>query len=799
MNQIDVEIKEYIPLNKSWIDQPIFSIFESIVEKYPTKLAVSDSECQLTYSELFTKVNTLATFIKNKSKGNKSPIGILQKNAPSFIVSMLSCIKNGIPYVPLDIRFPTQRNNEILEEARVQFVLGNEVEIENKMKTEFVEVEIEIDAICYILYTSGSTGKPKGVYQNQRNMLHDVWQYIQSVKLNSSDRSTLFYSPSVNGAIRDIFGTLLTGASLYIRDIKEKGIIGIDRFLEDNKITIYHSVPTIFRSFLKVSKVSQFKTVRLVYLAGDRIFKSDYDLYKEYFNFSSRLYIGMGSTENATIYRQWFLDHYQLIDSELVPVGFSVEDRLMELVDEEGKEVHTNEVGEIQVTSPFMSLGYWKNEQLTNQSFEKLENGNRVFKTGDLGKINSNGLLEFLGRKDKQIKINGHRLEIDEVIAKISKINGIENCAMLVREGESPCIIAYLKSLLEEKVIRNELTSILPSYAIPSEIYFLEEIPLLSNFKIDTQILKAIDAQNQIVLRNEMVGEDRLELFKAIWTKYTSEKEYEEDVKWSETAANSVDAISFLVELEDVFKINFSSGFIQQDMRPSYIFQKMIECETNENVIIDKNLKPIIYFFPWLCGLREGHEKLIQKIAKFYEVKVVVYPNYKNWEKKKLTFSNVCDELEMIYFKEDRPMIFFGVLSGCYFSHELAYRMKDKKDVISSFLLDNRVYHPLRNPFLKLKKTFKNLFSRHYTSAQLRILLSAQLSKSNVLTYVFSLKKKKIQDDFLGWKRYCKIIHFKQFSFSHKELAGGNLHEKLTDSNLFIDEMSDEFLTLIKN
>ena len=629
-------------------------------------------------------------------------------------------------------------------------------------------------------------------------MLHDIWQYIQSVKLNSSDKVTLFYSPSVNGAIRDIFGALLTGASLYIRDIKEKGIIGIDTFLEENKITIYHSVPTIFRSFLKVSKLNKFKTIRLVYLAGDRIFKSDYDLYKTYFNSSSRLYIGIGSTENATIYRQWFLDHYQLIDSELVPVGFSVEDRFMQLVNEDGEEVFSNEIGEIQVTSPFMSLGYWKNEKLTNESFQKLENGNRVFKTGDLGRINSNGLLEFLGRKDKQIKINGHRVEIDEVTAKLSKIEGVDNCALLVREGESRSIIAYLKSSLDENFIRKELSFVLPFFAIPKEIYFLDEIHLLSNFKVDTQNLKAIDTQNQFVQKDKIIGESKEDLFKAIWIKYTSDQAYLENLKWSDTAATSIDAINLLVEIENTFKINFSSDLIHRDMQPSFIFQKINECKTVDNRLIDKRLKPIIYFFPWLCGLRDGHEKLIQKIAKFYEVKVISYPNYREWDKKKQTFSNVCDELELAYFKEERPMIFFGILSGCYFSHELAYRLKNKKEVSSSFLLDNRVYHPLRNRFVKFKKTLKKIFSRQYTSAQLRILLSVHLSKSNVLTHVFSLKKKKKQDDYLGWKRYCKIIHCKQFNFSHKELAGNNLHEKLTDSNLFIEEMSEVFLILIK-
>ena len=141
--------------------------------------------------------------------------------------------------------------------------------------------------------------------------------------LHSSDRLSLLYHPSVNGAIRDIYGSLLCGASLFMRDLKTLGLTGLDDFILQNKLSIYHSLPTIFRGFLRLTKRS-FPLVRLVYLAGDRIYGSDAELFKTHFSEEAFLYVGIGSTENATIYRQRFLSSKQLPAEPLLKMGYAV-------------------------------------------------------------------------------------------------------------------------------------------------------------------------------------------------------------------------------------------------------------------------------------------------------------------------------------------------------------------------------------------------------------------------------------------------------------------------------------------
>ena len=161
-------------------------------------------------------------------------------------------------------------------------------------------------------------------------------QYINSVNITSEDRMSLLYSPSVNGAIRDIYGALLTGATLYIHNLQKHGVSTIPDFIEKNALTIYHSIPSIFRTGMGCRNLQKFDTVRLIYLAGDKIFKHDIDIYKQEFSATCRVYVGIGSTENATIYRQWFIDKNTDIADGIVPVGYAVDDREMTLVNEDG-------------------------------------------------------------------------------------------------------------------------------------------------------------------------------------------------------------------------------------------------------------------------------------------------------------------------------------------------------------------------------------------------------------------------------------------------------------------------------
>jgi fengycin family lipopeptide synthetase E len=804
-------------LPKEWIEVPIIEHLQQITTRFPNKTALVFNEQHINYSEFLSEVTKKSNELKKHLNSHK-PIAIWLDIEPAFIITKFACLSLGIPYVPLDANFPTQRNLDIIEHADVQLIVTNkefQAQIESSSNTPlFILEEGNIvgnnthnnniptsptsASISYIIYTSGSTGKPKGVYQNQRNQLHDVWQYINSVQLTFNDRVSYCYSPSVNGSIRDTFSSLLVGATLYLTNIKKYSISSLNTYLVDNEISIFHAIPTIFRTLFLVHKNLFLPHVRIIYLAGDRIFRSDFELYKTNFSDSCMLYVGIGSTENATLFRHWILNKQTTIESNLLPVGYPIEDREMTIQDSAGKIVDSGEIGEIFVKSKYLSLGYWKDEELTQQYYTFHPDTSREFRTGDLGRELENGLLEFIGRKDKQLKINGHRVEMDEIRATILEMQEIENVAIISREINNQFkIVAYIQTKQETTQIQQKIKTILPNFMVPSYYYFVDAIPLLSNYKLDLNALNQIDKENFLTEQSLVSEQNSLEdKVQQIWTKYTGNTEFSADISWSETGANSIDLLNFLVDLEQEFNIHYPTDFITKEMTPSFVINKLKTIEEKKNKV-DLSNKPVIYFFPWLCGVKDGHEKLIHRISQQFDIKVISYPNYDSWNKKEQNFKEVKEEIKRYILNETRPIIFFGVLSGTLFSHEIAAEIKTNlnKNILASFILD---YTPPKQSYLrKLKNKIKNNFTKHYTSAQQRILHTAQLSLSDVPTFLFAFEGKK-QLQLQQWKKYCSIIKLISFNFTHKELAGENKHEKLSNNDIFIEKMESEFLNITK-
>ncbi len=749
-------------LSKDWIEQSVFEIFKNIAIQYPNNIAIHFENENITYHALLQRIENATALIQEKAKENKAPIAIWMNNHPDFIVAMFACLACGIPYVPLDNHFPENRNIEIVEHAKGQFII---TELSATTNTA-ITTDGTSDSLAYILYTSGSSGKPKGVYQNQRNLLHDVWQYINSIQLTTIDKCTLFYSPSVNGAIRDIFGTLLSGATLFMKDLKRDGLLQLSSFIEENKITVLHAIPPVFRAFLQVN-VSIFSNVRLVYLAGDRIFKSDFELYKKHFTENAQLYIGIGSTENATIYRQWFLNHNTKVESELVPVGYAVEDREMKLLPE------TNE---IQVTSAYLALGYWNDEALTQQYFQFNEDGSRTFNTGDIGEINEEGLLEFKGRKDRQIKINGHRVETDEIEAKLKAIEVVRNAAVIVRAEK---IIAYveLENSTEEKEIKAQLSIVLPSYMIPYRIYVIEQIPLLPNFKIDVQALKNIDqineAENQNISTHEISIEQQ---FKLLWCKYVSIESYDKNWSWRSGGGTSVDAVNFLVDIEKTFSISFPFEIIHNEMNATFILENVQNIiDPNKNSSTKKEL-PLVFVFHWLCGFPPVHRKIVASLSKHADVKIITYPDYTSWKEEELNFDFFCDALEKNVGNETRPAIFLGLLSGTYFAQEMSSRYKGTvlNNIQFNFVAPEKGFLKL-NTILTLGINILRKLSLRMTQEikeHSKLLNTADLKQLNTSATILVLNNAaaKYNNAYLGWDKYYAKTEAKKFSFNQIQM-----------------------------
>lgn len=819
----------YTPLPPDYLDVPLFTLFAHQARQRPDKIAIWDDQGGYTYDALYRHACHIAQALGPSVGKEQQPIGLWLENDKRFIAGMLAALAVGRPYVGLDITLPVSQNRTIIEQAKITDLItvsAHKVAVSEQNASVMYLDELRHPDACspfqptasptslaYIIYTSGTTGTPKGVFQNQRNLLHDVSQYIDSIHLSANDRLSLFYSPTVNGAIRDIYGSLLTGATLYIRNVRQHGLASLAAFITQHQLTVYHSVPSIFRACLQAADQQSFPSVRLVYLAGDRIISQDVDRYKRHFLPASFLYIGIGSTENATIYRQWFIGHDTRTDEELLPVGYAVPDRTMQLRSSDGSLTPPGEAGEIIVDSPYMALGYWQNPSLTQAAFAQTSGG-RQFRTGDLGRMRPDGLLEFIGRQDRQLKVAGHRVEPASLEAILRQAPSIDDVAIIGRQvGTEQILVAYVLSPdeLDTQALRQYCLNCLPAYLVPAHWERLHRMPLLPNFKVDFSALQRLDAQNAAVIParppmafvsdpNQPVAWAK-GVLKDAWcaTGVGLAAAYEQNQSWRSGGGSSLEAVALLLTLEEAFGQRIPSEWIHGEMRPRCLEEQLLNgLPQISRLLPASSPRPVLYFFPAFHGLGPGSTELLRDLHPWAEVRLIQYPDLTNENPMAVNFDAHVDSMMAQIDLLPRAHLLVGLCSGTYAAHEVAHRLQSQGH--SPPLLVLLDYHaPGHQPAsqfathglaglwrsIRTKSRYQILqaVGRRFVPGQVyRYLKQYQpqdlhrahkvLPRVAKLTYLpqevclFRMHERGQPTD-LGWNQYCASLRITSFDFNH--------------------------------
>jgi amino acid adenylation domain-containing protein len=445
------------------------------------------------------------------------PVALLLEQGAPLIAAILGVLKAGKIYVPLDPSYPRGSLSYMLEHSEAGMLVTDEKNlplaaelagdsrqtlsvdrIGSDVSAENAGLSLSAENLAYIFYTSGSTGRPKGVVDNHRNVLHNIMRYTNGLEIGSDDRLTLLQSCSFSGSVSSLFSALLNGVPIFPFDPRREPPGNLAEWLRENKITIYHSVPTTFRQLLSAG--GRLPDVRIIRLEGDQASPLDVALYKKHFSDECILVNGLGATETG-ITRRYFINKETEITGSIVPIGYPVEDIEVMLLGGSGEQIGFDQVGEIAVKSRHVAVGYWRRPDLTGAAFQPCleEDGARIYRTGDLGRMRSDGCLEHLGRKDFQVKIRGHRVEVAEIESVLLRLTQINEAVVVAgddRYGEKR-IIAYLvpayKPAPTISAVRRFLAERLPDYMIPSAFIMLDSLPLNANGKIDRRALPAPD------------------------------------------------------------------------------------------------------------------------------------------------------------------------------------------------------------------------------------------------------------------------------------------------------------------
>jgi amino acid adenylation domain-containing protein len=504
----------FVPFDKEEIEQSIPQRFEKQVTNHSKKLALKFKDIEFTYEDLNRFSNGIAHLILAERNAEQEPVALLLEEGPSMIGAILGILKSGKIYVVIDPSGPKSFIQDTLCDAQANLIItdNKNLSLANELATDRLRVlsidainyfsysgdnpniSISPDASAYIFYTSGSTGRPKGVVDNHRNILHNIMRYTNNLKIAPEDRLTLLQACNFSGSVSSLFCALLNGATSYPFILKKEGAKRMASWLSDEQITIYHSVPSIFR--LIATGERNYPALRIIRLEGDRCGPADIDLYKKYFSDSCILVNGLGATE-CGIVRQFFVDKTTPTPSTVVPIGYDIEDMRILLLDEAGQEVGPDSIGEIAVESQYLAQGYWHRPDTSRAAFlpHPHDINKRIYRTGDLGRFQPDGCLDYLGRKNFIPKIRGQWVEVG-VIEKVLYESGyFKEVAVSTHGGDhlEPILVAYLvpKEIPApaSSAVRRYLTKRLPGHMVPTSYMFLDELPLDANGKVDLRAL----------------------------------------------------------------------------------------------------------------------------------------------------------------------------------------------------------------------------------------------------------------------------------------------------------------------
>ncbi|MGN1350747.1 MAG: amino acid adenylation domain-containing protein, partial [Anaerovoracaceae bacterium] len=460
---------------KTWVDY-----FCEQADAAPEAPAVTDSRGTLTYRQLDEQSDCVAAWLLSKGLAPEQFVAVKMDRRKEFAVAALGIHKAGGAYVAIDLTYPKERIRYLLQDSEAAFVLDealvNEIVSENPQAERINHARP--DGLAYMAYTSGSTGNPKGIMIPHRAMLNFVQFIVQEFQITEESRLTCHCSFSSDVSLESIFTSLICGANVFLvpEEIR-RDVLKMRRYIRENRIT----GGSYFTQFGQLLGADETLDLDYIALIGEKMTAVP--------NITGRVYNTYGPTEfiEATYY---LLDSQKEYDD--IPVGRPMHNCTAVILDSCGQLLPAGIAGEICLAGPQMARGYWKLPEKTAEVFTVMEHGPlkgmRVYHTGDLGRWNRDGELEFLGRIDFQVKLRGYRIEPGEVEARAAKFPGILQEVAVVRKDRL-CLYYTADRDIDEAKLRRFLGETLASYMVPSEFLCLEEMPLTPNGKIRREAL----------------------------------------------------------------------------------------------------------------------------------------------------------------------------------------------------------------------------------------------------------------------------------------------------------------------
>lgn len=574
----------------------VYKQFEDIAAQYPTAEALRFGGQSLSYEALNVYANRLAALLAAVEPA-PAIIKVLVPASPHLVAALLGVFKAGHVYLPVDLQFAEQRLQQLFEETPNASVLlhhdwlpewealATKLELQvskllilnesqgitvvergqqvvhrwEELPAENPTGEQDPEAANYLFYTSGSTGRAKAIMGMHKSLAHFIEWEAKEFGAGPGMRVSQLIQFTFDASLRDIFLPLCTGGTLCIPEADTRGNLAkLVEWIDSEKIQLLHGVPSLFQQLTKTAQQYAdkplFGALQYVLLAGEALYAKDIHRWREVFGPRIEVVNLYGATETTMIKTFHRIAEVPEAPGQILSVGKPIDNTFI-LVLNQGKLCRIGEIGEVYIKTPFVTKGYYNNPGLTQQVFVQnpliQDRVDLIYKTGDMGRYAADRSLEILGRQDRQVKINGVRIELNEIEEAMLAVTEVEEAvAKTIKDADGKLqLVCYYTAPAAIADLREQLTTRLNAYMLPAFLVHLPEFPLNSNGKIDKA---ALPSPEEVLLGSEFeVPREGLETqLAAIWKAELGLKAISRDLSFYHMGGNSLKAMKIAGDIQ---------------------------------------------------------------------------------------------------------------------------------------------------------------------------------------------------------------------------------------------------------
>ncbi len=489
----------------------LHTAFIELARAHPGRTAIVAPGLELSYGALWQRARQVGAALMARGLQGAEPVAVVMDKGWEQVVAVLGILAAGGAYVPLDASLPAARRSELLTQCRARFVVTQPahaaslassdpivVTVEPPADVEMDTPEVSVTSLAYVIYTSGSSGMPKGVmieHGAAANTIHDI---NERFSVTASDRVFGISSLSFDLSVWDIFGPLSVGAALVLPSAAElRDPQAWRRALAEHRITIWNSVPALMQLLVsEAGAAAALPLLRLVLLSGDWV-PTSLPARVRALAPAARV-ISLGGATEASIWSILYPIEHVNPAWKSIPYGRAMRGQTVQVLDQTLSPTPPWTVGDIYIGGHGLARGYLHDAERTAASFiVHPRTGARLYRTGDTGRLLPDGNIEFLGREDQQVKVQGYRVELGEIEAALRQFAGVKEAVVVARgaRGGERYLAAYVVATPQVELtpigLREHLLGRLPAYMVPSSFSLLERLPLNATGKVDRRALPA--------------------------------------------------------------------------------------------------------------------------------------------------------------------------------------------------------------------------------------------------------------------------------------------------------------------